>query len=234
MGNSEVNYHDMLPQEQPPSHLSLPCNSRVKIDVNVYNNTTRNDINSWIVIQASSAHLTNIFEMVNHTVNNIYMVPECKVRKRHYWLISKLPWRHDGKIQCNGLVFFQYHDSWKNTGKTFCIRIGNVIRRSGIKCCLSKWRNRLKSQSWTRIILLANNIIAIIYLFQYKKYQLSTFLLESLTKNVGSVSFFSQYIYPATSSSDTRLELFFNLPYFVYQMSILRGSPGYKASKGYI
>ena len=61
MGNREVNYPDILPQEQPPTHLSLSCNSRVKIDVNVYNKTTRNDINSWKVIQASSAHITNIF-----------------------------------------------------------------------------------------------------------------------------------------------------------------------------
>ena len=61
MGNREVNYPDILPQEQLPTHLSLSCNSRVKIDVNVYNNTTRNDVNSGKVIQASSAHLTNIF-----------------------------------------------------------------------------------------------------------------------------------------------------------------------------
>ena len=46
MGNREVNDSDILPQEQPPTHLSLSCNSRVKIDVNVYNTTTRNDINS--------------------------------------------------------------------------------------------------------------------------------------------------------------------------------------------
>ena len=106
MGNREVNYPDILPQEQPPTHLSLSCNSRVKIDVNVYNNTTRNDINTWKMIQASSAHLTNIPEMVNHPVINILMVPESKIWKRHYWLIFKLPWRHVGKIQCNGLVFF--------------------------------------------------------------------------------------------------------------------------------
>ena len=101
MDDREVNYPDILPQDQPPTLLSLPCNSRVKIDVNVYNNTARNDINSWKLIQASSGHLTNIFEMVN-----ILMVPESKIRKRHYWLIFKLPWRHVGKIQCNGLVFF--------------------------------------------------------------------------------------------------------------------------------
>ena len=41
MGNREVNYPDILPQEQPPTHLSLSCNSRFKIDVNVYNNTTK-------------------------------------------------------------------------------------------------------------------------------------------------------------------------------------------------
>ena len=64
MGNREV----ILPQEQPPTYLSLSCNSRVKTYVNVYNNTTRNDINSWKVIQACSAHLTNIFETVNHLV----------------------------------------------------------------------------------------------------------------------------------------------------------------------
>ena len=58
------------------------------------------------VIQASSAHLTNIFETVNHPVINILMVPESKIQKRHYWLIFKLPRRHIGKIQCNDLMFF--------------------------------------------------------------------------------------------------------------------------------
>ena len=105
MGNREVNYPDILPQEQPPKRLSLSCNAHVKIDVNAYNNTTRNDINSWKVIQTSSAHLTNIFEMVNHQEINILMVPESKIWKRQYWLIFKLPWRHVGTIQCNGLVF---------------------------------------------------------------------------------------------------------------------------------
>ena len=106
MGNREVNYPDILPQEQPPTHLSLSCNSRGKSDFNVYNNTTRNDINSWKVMQASTAHLTNIFETVNHPVINILMVPESKIQKRHYWLIFKLPRRHVGKIQCHDLVFF--------------------------------------------------------------------------------------------------------------------------------
>ena len=43
MGNREVNYLHILPQVQPPKHLSVPCNSPVKIDVNVYNDTTTND-----------------------------------------------------------------------------------------------------------------------------------------------------------------------------------------------
>ena len=193
MGNREVSYPDILPQEQPPTYLSPLCNARVKIDVNVYNDTTRNDINSWKLIQASSAHLTNIFETVSNPVINILTVPEIKIQKRHYWLIFKLPRRHVGRIQCNDLAFFLYHDPWKNARKTFCIRIGQVIRRSGIKCCLSKWRHRIKRQSKTRIILLANNIVAIIHLFQYNKYPISTFLLEPLAKKVCSVSFVSQY-----------------------------------------
>ena len=95
MGNREVNYPDILPQEQPPTHLSLSCNSRVKIDVNVYNNTTRNDINSWKMIQASSAYLTNIFEMVNHPVINILMVVTAPKARVHHWqellpLVTKL------------------------------------------------------------------------------------------------------------------------------------------------
>ena len=160
MGNKAVNYPDILLQEQPPTHLSLSCSSRVKIDVNIYNNTTRNDIYSWKVIQASSAHLTNIFEMVNHPVINILMVPESKIRKRHYRLIFKLPWRHVGKIQCNGLVFFFiWHDSWKNAWKTVCVRIGHVIRRSGIKCCLNKGRHRMKRQSKTTITTIMNKLL---------------------------------------------------------------------------
>ena len=90
-GNKEVNYPDILPQEHPPTYLFLSCNSRAKINVNFYDNTTRNDSNSTKVIQASYSHLTNIFEMVNHKVINILMVPECKIRKRHYCLIFKLP-----------------------------------------------------------------------------------------------------------------------------------------------
>ena len=106
MGNKAVNYRDILPKEQPPAHLSVSCNSRIEIDINVYNNNTRNDINSWKVIQAYSAYITNIFEMVNHPVINILRIPQSKIRKRQYWLIFKFPWRHVGKLQCNGLVFF--------------------------------------------------------------------------------------------------------------------------------
>ena len=102
MGNREVNYPDILPQEQQTTHLSLPCNSRIKIDVNVYNNTIRNDINSWKLIQAPSAHLTNIFEMINHQVINILMVPESKIRKRHYLLISNC--RADTLAKFNAMV----------------------------------------------------------------------------------------------------------------------------------
>ena len=31
MGNREVNYPEILPQEQPPTHLSLSCNSCVSM-----------------------------------------------------------------------------------------------------------------------------------------------------------------------------------------------------------
>ena len=136
MCNRQVNYPDIWPQELPSTHLYLSCNSRVKIDVNVYNNTTRNDINLWKVIQASSAHLPNICEMFDHPVINILMVPESKFQKRYYWLIL-VQW----------FSGFLYYDSWKNAWKAFCIKIGHVIRRSGIKCCLSKWRHRIKRQS---------------------------------------------------------------------------------------
>ena len=46
MGNREVNYPHMLPQEQPPKHLSLSCKAHVKIDGNVHITATMNDINS--------------------------------------------------------------------------------------------------------------------------------------------------------------------------------------------
>ena len=97
MGNREVNYLDILPQEQLPTHLSLPCYLRVKIDVNVNNNTTRNEINSWKVIQASSAHLTNIFEMVSHTVVNILMVRESKIQTSllaNFQIAAKTHWQN--------------------------------------------------------------------------------------------------------------------------------------------
>ena len=76
----------------------------------------------------------------------------------------------------------------------FSIRIDKVIRRSGIKCCLSEWRRRIKRQSQTTIILLADTIVAIIHLLKYNKYPISIFLLEPLAKKGCSVSFVSQYI----------------------------------------
>ena len=143
MGNREVNYPDILPQEQPPTHLSLSCNSRVKIDVHVYNNTTRNDINSWKVIQASSAHLTNIFETVNHPVLNKFMIPESILKTSlltNFQIALKTRWQ----ISVQWLSVFLYHELRNNAWKTFCIRFGHVIRRSSIKCYLSKWRYRIK------------------------------------------------------------------------------------------
>ena len=110
------------------------------------------------VIQASSAHLTHTFEMVNHPMLNILIVPESKIQ-----IAVKTCWRNSVQL----LSVFLYHDSWKNAWKTFCIRIGHVIRCSGFKCCLSKWRHRIRCQSYTTIILLANNIVAIIHLFEY-------------------------------------------------------------------
>ena len=58
---------------------------------------------------------------------------------------------------------------------------------------LCKRRHRTKRQSKTTKILLANNFVAIIQLFEYNKYQFYTFLLEPLAKKVCSVSFVSQY-----------------------------------------
>ena len=92
---------------------------------------------------------------------------------------------------------FLYHDPWKNAWKTFCIRLGRVIRRSGIKCCLRKWRHRIKRQSKITIILLADKFVVIIHLFDYNKYQMSMFLLEPLAKKICSVTFVSQYIFPS-------------------------------------
>ena len=102
MGNREFNYPDILPHEQPPTHLSLSCNSRVKIDINVYNNTTRNDIDSWKVIQASSAHLTNIFEMVNHPVINILWYLRAKFENVIIGLFSNC--RKDTLAKFNAMV----------------------------------------------------------------------------------------------------------------------------------
>ena len=106
----------------------------------------------------------------------------------YYQIAVKTRWQNS----VQWFSVFLYHDSWKNAWKTFCIRIGHVIRHSGIKCCLSKWRHRIKRQSLATIILLANNIAAIIQLFEYGKYQISRFLLEPLAKKVCSVSFVCQ------------------------------------------
>ena len=79
MGKREVNYLDILPQEQPPKHLSLSCYSLVHFNVDVYSNTTRNGINAWKVIQAASAHVTKHFEMAKHPVINILVAIESKI-----------------------------------------------------------------------------------------------------------------------------------------------------------
>ena len=50
------------------------------------------------------------------------------------------------------------------------------------------------------MIMLVNNIVAIIHLFEYDKYQISTFLLEPLAKKVYTVSFVSQYIITDTGA----------------------------------
>ena len=138
MGNSEVNYPDILPQEQPPTHLSLSCNSRVKMDVSVYKNTRRNGVNSWKVIKASSAHLTNIIEMVNHPIGqHPYGTWEQNSKTSllaNFQIAVKTRWQNS----VQWFSAFRYHDSWKNACKTFSIRIDHVIRRSGIKFCLSK------------------------------------------------------------------------------------------------
>ena len=180
IGNREVNCPDILPQELPHTHLSLSCNSRVKIDVNVYNNTTRNDLNSRKLIQASSAHLTHIFEMVGHLLIKIRMVPESKIRKRHHWLIFKLPWRPVGKIQCSGLVFFFIITHEIMHERHFVSE--SITWLDVVALNVIEWRHRIKHQSQTTIILLANNIVAIIHLFKYNNYQISTFLLEPLAK----------------------------------------------------
>ena len=117
MGNREVNYPDILPQERPPTHLSLSCNSHVEIDVNVYNNTTRNDINSWKVIQTSSAPLTNIFEMINHPVINIHNGTWEQNSKTsllaNFQIAVKTRWQNS----VQWFSVFLYHDSWKKCMK---------------------------------------------------------------------------------------------------------------------
>ena len=59
-------------------------------------------------------------------------------------------------------------------------------------------RSTRRRQSKTTIILLANNFVAIIHLFEYNKYQIYTlnFLVKLLAKKISSVSFVSQYKKP--------------------------------------
>ena len=104
MGNREVNYTDILHKNSHP-HICL-CHAIHMSNLTLTSTTTPQGTILIQVTQASSAHLTNIFEMVNHPVINILMVPENKIQKHHYWLIFKLPRWHVGKIQCNDLVFF--------------------------------------------------------------------------------------------------------------------------------
>ena len=147
MGNRDVNYPDILPQEQPPTHLFLSCNSRVKIDVNIYNNTTRNDINSWkwVKLLLHITH-THLWDGKSPSAQYPYDTWEqnSKTSFFAYFQIAVKTWRRNS---VQWLSIFLYHDLWKNAWKTFCIRIGHVIRPSGFKCCLSKWRHRIKCQS---------------------------------------------------------------------------------------
>ena len=105
IGNREDDYPNILSQEQPHKHLSPSCNAHVKIDVNGYNNT-RNDNNSWKWTEAYSAHLTNIFEMVN----NILIVPEKTSLLDDFQIALKTHWQN----YVQWLSVFLYRDSLKN------------------------------------------------------------------------------------------------------------------------
>ena len=89
---------------------------------------------------------------------------------------------------------FLYHDWLKKAWNTVCIKMVMRWDVMALNDVLCKWRHRTKRQSKSTKILLANNFIAIIHLFEYKKYQFYTFLLEPLAKKVCSVSFVSQHI----------------------------------------
>ena len=145
MGNREVNYPDILPQEQPPTHLS--CNSRVKNDVNVYNKTTRNKTNSWksdsSLFCTCHKHLWDGKSPSDQYPYGTWEQTSKTLLLANFQIAAKIRWQ--SSVQWFSV--FLYHDSWKTAWKTFCIRIGHVIRRSGIKCCLSKWRHRIKRQS---------------------------------------------------------------------------------------
>ena len=105
IGNKEVNYPDILPQEQPPKHLSLSCNSCFKIAVNIHNNITRNGIYSWKVIQASSARDKHLWDGKTPSDQYPHSTWEQSLITS-YCLIFKLPWRHVRNLKHNHLVFF--------------------------------------------------------------------------------------------------------------------------------
>ena len=86
IGNREVNYPDILQKEQPPYYLSPSCNARVKATL-----TSKPTPQGTKIIHENGFKLTSIFEIINHRVINILMIHESKIRKRHYWLIFKLP-----------------------------------------------------------------------------------------------------------------------------------------------
>ena len=102
--NKEVNYPDILPQERLPEHWSLSCNSPVNIDVIVCNSTTRNEF-----MESDSSFFGTSDKHFWDTLRSMSLwCLKAIFRKRHYWLIFKVPWtcwRQAGKLQCNDLVF---------------------------------------------------------------------------------------------------------------------------------
>ena len=146
MGNRKVNYPDILPQEKPPTHLSLSCNSHVKIDVNVYKNHKerhlfmKSDSNFFC---SSHRHLWDGKSPSDQYPYGTWEQNSKTSLLAYFQIAVKTRWQNS----VQWFSVFLYHDSWKNALKTFCIRIGHVVRRSGIKCCLRKWRHRIKCQS---------------------------------------------------------------------------------------
>ena len=144
--NIEINYPDILPQEKQAKHLSLPCNGRIKIDVNVYNNTIKNDNNSWQCNNAYSVHITPLLRWhITQWSTSLWYLRA----KFENVIIGQFSNCRADTLQSFGV--FLYHDSFMNTFKTICIRIGHVIRRSGIKYCICKWRHRTNRQPKTTL-----------------------------------------------------------------------------------